>query len=224
MKKIMWTTGVVALVFVGLIIVAARAQQSGEVVSQPEHWIAVTYSRQFFQGDLPSGAKTVFARSSDGSLRVVEPAPPIPGRSGLDSVMIENRAQARMFRRVGPNRWTSSPLAEQIFGGQPRAVLSKTTARQLNGTDVRISALAQAYPHLTFWEFTNSRGNRVVFCPELNLLDVHGEIGSGVTTRVVDVVLAEPSADLFRPPQGDAIEERSQPDGISQMTNRPPRR
>jgi hypothetical protein len=226
MQRMMWKSGIATIVVLLFVVVAVEVQtwqSKTELVRQPGYWVAVSYARQSFNGDQPAGPKVRVFRGTDGSVRHEQPSPPFAAnaRAGFDGVFIENHTTGRMDRRIGTDKWISSPLTNKALTGKPNGVLAKSRATQLSASDPRISAIARTYPQLTFWEFTGSAGNTVVFCPELNMLDVYSD-AHGMVNRVVDVVLGEPDSGLFALPVGVEVEERPEPDDIGQNPTRRP--
>jgi hypothetical protein len=185
-------------------------------ITQPDEWVPISYEVQFTQNNTPSLTRLIFQRSSDGSTRTTSMAP-----AGVETVEIDSVPQNKHFRWTTGGKGSVHPLRTRPNGGRPFGVISKSRARQIASNDPRVTHLASLGMPLTFWEFVGSSGARVVFCPELNLLDVHADLGGGRIKKVMNVVVGEPPANLFVPPADVAFEARSEPEGSGRVSGPP---
>jgi hypothetical protein len=146
--------------------------------------------------------KYVKYRASDGSTRLER----LDG-SQIDEVQINNVTNGRFYQFRG-GQWFANPLRAQPSGGKPHTLLDRNTVTPIEVTDPRVEAVTKLGIAASFYEFRGSSGTRVIFCPELNMLEVWTQTTLGVVRQVTSVRLGEPQVE-FGPPADALVQERA---------------
>lgn len=196
--------GAVACVAVTLVAVSLHARQNSDI-TPPSNWLPLTY--EYTITSKGGVRRYVEYRLSDGSVR--------RDSLDIDEVQMTNVARQKFYR--GHNgQWTESPMRRQPNEGRPYLQLKRETVTAVEPSDTRVQgvALSAGIP-LSFYEF-KAGDSTVVYCPELNMLDVwahHGGPNGQFRERQVDrIVRGEPQVP-FEPPQGASVQLLVDPAG-----------
>jgi hypothetical protein len=189
------------------------AMQSGDAehIRQPDHWIPMTIDYKIENAD--GGIYLREFRRSDGSVRHEMPLEP---ERGLTTITDTKGQRYFEFER---GIWKQFPLRPLPFGGKPFMTLSRSKVTPVYPSDPRVQAAARLSSDLTYYEFVGPSGNKLVLCPELNMLVVWSEMVSGKIRATTKIVLGEPDV-AFEPPTGAQVQLFSEPRGGA-ITERP---
>jgi hypothetical protein len=199
----------VALV-VGTIAVAhVRARQAAPVTSSvpqaaPRVPLEYRYSITTPRGVL----RYVEYRAADGSV--------MRDTVGHDELQILSIPRRAFYQRRN-GAWTESPMRPQPPVMQVPA--SNTTAVPGSDSRVQLVSAAAGMP-VTFLEWSTGPAHHVIYCPELDMLEVWSRQGEGDSLRVrelTSLVMGEPNVS-FAPPEGAEVKHLDQPAGPGLVT------
>lgn len=172
---------------------------ASEIVREPDDWIPFTAVVERSAAGRASRAN--IARASDGSYY----------RDELDTGVrtIDNQSRHLNFQ-YSRGTWVARPL---VGGARPAGrALSLRQVTPVPQNDPRVAQLHGTELGLRFYELQGTGGGSAIYCPELNLTQVwRREPWDSGVYRFVSLVLEEPPASLFEPPNGAIVETRDTP-------------
>jgi len=208
----------VGMVTSGADLYAARqASDRGDVIPQPDHWVAFRAVTTRFTAD----GQTIrghFFRQDDGSeLSVEEFTSPSPATIRH----IRNYTLGRYFQSSKAGEWQSGPLP-----GAPGArALNRFFTKSMRPYRPRLALLAgqngalQAAEGLEAWISTNDDGTVLMLAPSLNFFPVVSNHLNGRRRILADIRIEPVERSLFEPAAGDAVTQVTQ---TSPPSARPP--
>jgi hypothetical protein len=161
---------------------------------QPSEWVPISYETEFELNGVKSGSRFLTYRNRAGSTRSVAMT------QGIETNRIDNVVLGKHYLWRTGGVGSVHPLRSRPNNNKPFLTIGRSRLQEVAQSDPRVQHLSTAANNLTFWQFVNSVGDTIVYCPELNLLDVHVNMRNGKVKRVVNVLLGEPAPDLFLPP------------------------
>lgn len=171
----------------------AQPDQTG-YLPQPSEWVPVSYDVEFELNGEKAGSRYSMYRNREGSTRNIAMS------QGIETNQVDNVLLGKHFRWTTGGPGFVHPLRQRPNNNKPFLTMRKSRVRAVPPSDPRVSHLRGLSVELTFWEFVGSGGARIVYAPELNLLDVYVDMGAGKVKKVTNVVVGEPDASLFQPP------------------------
>lgn len=213
------TAGVLVVLVVGREAAVGQMPLNRDVVSGPEDWIPVTYEVAVVERGTDTSASAASAytmyRSADGSTKKEQ--------HGGQLIEVRNASTGRFYRYLA-GEWYEHPMRPQPFDGRPFIRMARSSLREVDGTDPRVSAIAQSGVSCTFLEtLPGPHQEGKIYCPELNLLPVWTFVpheGGGMEIAVTSVVVGEPPTS-FLPTVGAAVTQRTEPDGPGRVSSTP---
>jgi hypothetical protein len=184
----------------------AQGLERGEVIQQPDTWVAFTAT---VQRTLPNGQvlNGSFYRGDDGSELLVEQ---VSDKGQTIAIRhITNYTKSVYYHSAKPSHWFSGPL---LIGGP----------RQLQTFYTRSPALRR-YPHklalragddgalnategLEAWIVSTDQGAVHLMAPELNFYPVVSTSVNGARRLLSNIVIGPISRSFFEPPPTDTVE------------------
>jgi len=180
--------GIIALYAFGGVYARTTLWQQADELALPNHWVPYVATRVFHTAHGDQIARAY--RNSRGSTATYfQP-------DGVGPVTIHNAETGLTYARVGAKDWISFPLETAIPQTPP------TVARYKRNSVSRLEETVASFPVYAVLD-----GVKMV--PELNGLIVAIRNPNGFGDELVDIVVQEPSAELFLPPSGVAVKRLS---------------
>lgn len=193
---------------------AKSAGKTADVITQPKEWVPLTIEFHVRDQDGAVLGTFVEQRDAQGSTRTAR----LEG--GLErDIQIINMSRRRYFRFKG-GAWYQYPLRIQPGGGRPTMVLLRNRVQPVSPDDPRIRSLSALGRPLSYYEFVGSSGNKVVLCPELNMLMAWGKFSNGTERQLDNVTIGQPNVS-FEPPTDVTVTYINRPSGPGVLENLP---
>jgi hypothetical protein len=211
------TFAALALVAITTVVPSLNARQrlgAADVIQAPSaEWIPLSYGQAVVRNNGAEEFSYTMHQSADGSTRRER-------NDAHQEIQIVNFASGRYYE-FHHGYWADHPMRQQI-----RRRVTRESVTPLAATDPRVAAVALLPMGLSFYEFKMDEMNSVIFCPELNMLEVWSRRGSvqNVLEKVVTwITLGQPQVD-FQPPQGVEVTLSNTPagPGIVPLSQVPP--
>jgi hypothetical protein len=203
--------GVCVLSGLGLVVSGAdvyalrKAADQGDLISQPEQWVAFEASttRVTPNGQIIAGR---FYRGEDGSELSIENA----GTPSSNVIIrrISNYSKGRYYQSSKAGEWTSGPL---VLTGPRRHLQFFTKSSGLLKYRGKLALLAgqdgsfNAADGLDAWISTTAEGSVHLLVPSLNFYPVVSNRLDGVRRVLSEIRIGLVPASLFEPAAGDRV-------------------
>lgn len=187
---------------------ATPAGGIGADIPSPTEWVPfVARARKVAVNDGVSRIEMAgrYYRRSDGSTRFETG----PENGPIRVIHIKNVAHSRSYLLFG-EQWQSNPMLLSEKGYQP-----KIRREDMRGLEKQ----AEAISGFLIYKFTDHGGVVAMQAPDLNFFALRTTF-QNTTQEFYDVQLGEQPDDLFEPPSGATVEEKTEFRGI--VSKRPP--
>ena len=184
------------------LVATTRAPQVA--ASQTGQWVPLEYR---YSITTPRGVlRYVEYRASDGST--------LRENVDHDETQILSLSGRAFYQRVA-GAWTQSPMRPQ-----PAVMQLPRSSPVIPNSDPRVQLVATAAGMpVTFLEWSTGPKHHVIYCPELNMLEIWSAQGDGDSARLretTSLVVGEPNVS-FAPPEGAQVKRLDQPAGPGQV-------
>jgi hypothetical protein len=209
----------------GLWQTTALARQPGPrpLIALPTEWVGFEAKVRVFSADMEKVEGRLF-RASDGSQRLETG----PAGGPVMTIDIRNVPEqthylfARLAHQMAAS-WTSAPMDVPEWGGR-RPMLRAADQPGVRKHPFRLSVGPGDKPNVfasegfEVYEYHDLGGNTHLQAPELNMVDLVNQSITGRREELYDVVVREPSPELFLPPPGVDVERLSIKRGMVRET------